>query len=102
MPDIKLRKQRTSEDLMSDSSGQCFSPPTYMYDSACIAENADSGRDGSSFMYEGHANVNEPDYYAHQDRLRRMTVMQGSSTISRTDGDLDYIGGVPPELMNGK
>ncbi len=73
-----------------------------MYDSACCGENMTSGRDGSSYMYEGHANNNDPNYYAHQDRLRRLTLMQGSSNITRVDGDLDYIGGVPPELMNGK
>lgn len=102
MADIKLRKQRVVEDVMSDNAGQCFSPPTFLYDAACCADNVDSGREGDMFMYEGHANNNDPDYYKHQDRLRRMTLMQGSSTYGRTDGDLDYIGGTPPELMNGK
>ncbi len=102
MPDRKIRKQLSSDDLLSDNAGQPFNPPTFLYDAACCAENVDSGRDGSSFMYEGHANANYPDYYAHQDRLRRQTIMQGSSTLSRVDGDFDYIGGVPKELMNGK
>ncbi len=102
MPDRKIRKQLCSDDLLSDNAGQPFNPPTPLYDAACCAENVDSGRTGSSFMYEGHQNANYPDYYAHQDRLRRLTIMQGCSTISRVDGDLDYIGGVPKELMNGK
>lgn len=98
----KNKRQRTPDEMLSEASGQCFSPPTPMYDAACLAENLDEGRDGSSFMYEGHANVDYPGYYQHQDRLRRLTLMQGSSNIGRTDGDLDYIGGVPDELMNGK
>ncbi len=102
MQEKKIRKQLCADDIMSDNAGKPFNPPTFLYDAACCSENVDSGRTGDSFMYEGHANANYPDYYQHQDRLRRQTIEQGSSTLARVDGDFDYIGGVPKELMNGK
>ncbi|SRR6266568_2002750 len=99
MPDIKIRKQRSPEDMLSDNAGKMFSPPTVMYDAACCAEDPDHGRNGGMgeqgiFSYSGED-------YRHKSRLARLTTKQGSSTLSRDAGDFDYIGGTPERLLDG-
>jgi len=99
MADIRLRKQRSPEEMLSENAGKMFSPPTAMYDAACFAEDPDHGRRNSfgpylSTPYSG-------DDYQHRERLTRLTIMQGSSTMSRDAGDFDYFGRTPKRLMNG-
>lgn len=101
MADIKLRKQRTSADLLSDNAGQPFNPPTTLYDAACCAQDLDHGRVNRN-GYPGYPGPYDEDGWKHRERLQRNTIDQGSSTLSRVAGDFDYIGGEPSELMKGK
>jgi hypothetical protein len=103
MSDMKIRKQRSPEDMLSDNAGKFFSPPTVMYDAACGAEDAEHGREspygGAAQSYPGGPS----EYYEHKRRFSKQFLShQGSSTLSRDEGDFDYIGGVPKRLLNGK
>ncbi len=99
MADVKLRKQRSPEDMLSDNAGQCFSPPTVLYDAACCAQDVDSGRTNRG-GYPGYMGPYNEEGYQHRQSLERKTLLQGGFTQGRVEGDFDYIGGVPPELMN--
>lgn len=103
MADIRLRKQRSPEEMLSENAGKMFSPPTVMYDAACCAEDAEHGRRNGSGLYGGPylSTPYSGEDYQHKARLVRLTTMQGCSTMSRDAGDFDYIGGTPKRLMNG-
>ncbi len=102
MADMRLRKQRSPEDMLSDNAGKAFSPPTVLYDAACCGEDAERGRRNGFGMFPGMSMGYGPgEYYQHKSRLARLTTEQGTFTLSRDEGDFDYIGGVPKRLMNG-
>ncbi len=97
--DVKLRKQRSPDDMLSDNAGQPFSPPTFLYDAACCACDPNHGRENAG-GFPGYPGPYNEQGYQHRMRLQEQTIKQGSSTLGRVEGDFDYIGGVPSELMN--